>query len=206
MDEITILLLELLNPKNNDEIYAIYKYGSHVYGTTRHDSDYDFIIVTDDDESINNVDVPSVDINSYTLEEFQHKLDNNEMWALECVFSTPVYSKHTFNVTIDIHKLRAFVSRYSSQTFHKAKKKFTSPYDKEGELLRGKKSLFHSLRVIMFGIQIAKHQKIIDYQEANNYLIEIMNNPSDKWEDYIYLKLEYNALMTAFRKLAPKFF
>lgn len=201
--ETEILVLKELDPENNDKIYAIYKYGSRVYGTIHEKSDYDFIVVADK-EFITNTSIPHSDINTCSLEDFQCNLDNNEIWALECVFSTPIYSKHKFNVVIDIQKLRVAVSRNSSQTFNKAKKKFLSPYDKDGELIRGKKALFHSLRVLVFGIQIAKHQKIIDYQEANHYFTEIMHNYSDKWEDYIYLKLKYNALMTTFRKLAPK--
>jgi predicted nucleotidyltransferase len=203
MDEVSRLLLEELGPERNDKIYAIYKYGSRVYGTLHEYSDYDFIIITNDSTLIS-VNIPHVDINTCTLENFQVNLDNNEIWALECVFSTPVYSTYTFDYKIEIQKLRAAVSKNSSQTFNKAKKKFLSPYDREGELIRGKKALFHSLRVLLFGIQIAKHQRIIDYHEANHYFNEIMSNTSNKWEDYLYLKPKYNALMTTFRKIAPK--
>jgi len=150
------------------------------------------------------INIPDFDITNYTLEEFQFDLDNNEIWALECIFSIPIYFHKIFSVTIDLKKLRTSISRTSSQSFNKAKKKFLSPYNKEGELFRGKKSLFHALRILVFGIQIAKNQKIIDYHEANKYFIEIMNNPSDKWDDYLYLKSQYNTLMTTFRKLAPK--
>lgn len=199
--KMSTLVLEQLNPDDNEKIYAIYKYGSQVYGTIHDQSDHDFIVVSDKELIVS---IPAIDITTYTLQEFQQHLDNNEIWALECVFSTPVYLKYVFNVKIDIQKLRSSVSRTSSQAFNKAKKKFISPYDKEEELLRGKKSLFHSLRVLMFGVQIAKYHKITNYHEANDYFFEIMSNSSDKWEDYMYFKPKYNALMTSFRKLAPK--
>ncbi|CAH6419197.1 Hypothetical protein HVR_LOCUS395 [uncultured virus] len=217
MDEITKLVLERLSPETNDKIYAIYRYGSQVYRSVHLNSDHDFIVVTDDDLSIffeNSIkldenqlhivlETMTIDINCVTREEFQHNLDNNEIWALECVFTTPIYSRHTFNIVIDIKKLRASISRNSDQSFNKAKKKFVSPYNVEGELMRGKKSLFHAFRVLMFGIQLAKHQRIVDFQEANPYFIEIMDNPSEKWENYAYLKAKHNALMSAFRVVAP---
>lgn len=203
MDEISKLVLERLNPESNDKIHAIYKYGSQVYGSLHEHSDYDFIVVSDVDVS-NTVSMPNVDINSVTPDEFQKNLNNQEIWALECVFTSPIFSRKNFELTIDIKKLRSSISRNSDQSFNKAKKKFISPYDLEGELMRGKKSLFHAFRVVLFGIQIVKHQRIVDFQEANCYFTEIMTNSSDKWEDYSYLKQKHNALMTAFRAVAPK--
>ena len=50
---------------------------------------------------------------------------------------------------------------------------------------RGKKSLFHAIRIVMFGIQISKYGKIVDYSAANHIWEEINNNESTNWlEDY----------------------
>jgi hypothetical protein len=57
----------------------------------------------------------------------------------------------------------------------------------------------------MFGTQLAKHGKIIDYSCANHYWEEIYTNPSLNWDDYkeIYQPI-YNKLSTDFRLVAPK--
>ena len=71
--------------------------------------------------------------------------------------------------------------------------------------LVAKKNLFHVLKILLFGKQIAKYGKIIDYKEANNYFYDIMNIESNDW---LVFKNKYqpiaNELKTEFRKYAPK--
>ena len=84
----------------------------------------------------------------------------------------------------------------------KAKKKLI--VEKDYDPYIGKKSLFHSLRIILFGIQIAQYGKIINYEEANIYY-DIVKSEIIEWE-YFKKKYQpiYNNLKTEFRKLAEK--
>lgn len=80
---------------------------------------------------------------------------------------------------------------------------------------RGKKSLFHSLRILMFGIQIAQFGKIVNYEEvcsdlmklirkANELWKEIDSDPSVEWDHYHQkYKKEFNRLKSKFREVAP---
>lgn len=194
-------VLERFNGKESD-VKNIFMYGSRVYGNYRADSDYDFVVITTNkiqEQFSDNL----ININFYTPEEHQARLDGHEISALECFFLSPEYvlkDEKKFFLKFDVSKLRHSLSAKSSNSFVKAKKKLTLHND----LLIGKKSLFHSFRIIHFGIQIATHGKIIDYTECNGLYKEIMNS-YDKWDGlFETYKTRYNNLLSEFRLLAPK--
>jgi hypothetical protein len=130
--------------------------------------------------------------------------------ALECYLLPeqhilkPASVKWAFE--LDLVKLRHSLSGKASQSFVKAKKKFISPYEwADQERERGKKSLFHSFRILNFGLQIAQHGRIVNYAAANHIFEEIFSEPSNDWEVYQERwKPEFNMLNTEFRKVAPK--
>ena len=76
-----------------------------------------------------------------------------------------------------------------------------------------KKSLFHSLRLLDFGIQLYQNGKIIDFTSCNKFYKDIMelkeSNEDDDhktmWNEWhsVYKK-EFNKLKSAFKKVAPK--
>ena len=98
-------------------------------------------------------------------------------------------------------ELRTTISEKASHSFVKAKKKI----DKEHDYYVGWKSLFHSLRILNFGIQVASKGKIYDYSAANPIWFEIRDAQRYTW-DYFKDKYQpvYNELATEFKKLAPK--
>ncbi len=203
---------EIIKRANLDDanVVCIYPYGSRVYGNFHKNSDYDFIVIvkskTSDQFSDN-----YININYYTVEEHQQRLDDHEISALECyflpqktldnisyLFEKP-YPK--FRFVLDLSKLRHSLSAKSSNSWVKCKKKLTIPVD--FDLNIGRKSMFHSFRIIEFGIQIATHGKIVDYASCNDLYKEIMNYY--EWDElFNVFKLRYNALLTEFRKLAVK--
>ncbi len=203
----------IINQKNHLKILdaiALYPYGSRVYETASPDSDFDHIFIAN-----NNVDYDHDQFDKVSLlrtysynvlkkSSFQKALDEHSIFAIECI-SLPqdkVIISPDFNWSFKLDKaiLRKSISEKCSNSFVKAKKKFL-----QDDILIGKKSLFHSLRRYMFGIQIAKHGKIVDFTEANKYWEEIKNNESINWEDYnSKYKTIFNNLATEFRKLCPK--
>ena len=70
------------------------------------------------------------------------------------------------------------------------------------------KSLFHCLRLLEFGIQIATYGKLVNYKVANHYWEDLWDKdivPSHKWEDYKAMyQPQLNALRSEFVKLCPK--
>lgn len=191
----------------SDDFLCVYPYGSKIYGCNL-DGDEDLVIImnTEDKKHETQYSLGYRDMSFYAKNTFQEMLSNHDIVALECFFlSQDLKQKEiaTFNFELDLEKLRHSVSHVSSNSFVKAKKKLT--VEKDFNPYIGRKSLFHSLRILMFGIQIAKFGKIIDYSEANYLWDEIINNPSEKWEDYkIKYQPMYNQLKSEFKKIAPK--
>lgn len=208
------MLKEILNKTKLDirDLIAVYPYGSRVYGTARKNSDYDFIVITSKKTNEQYSD-SLINVNFYTPEEHQNRLNEHEISALECYFlpkdqmlfdtSHPLNRKNCarFTFNLDVTKLRHALSAKSSNSWVKAKKKLT--VEKDYDLNLGRKSLFHSIRIIDYGIQIATHKTIIDYGSCNALFEEIMNCYS--WtEMFDQYKERYNKICSDFRVLAPK--
>lgn len=194
---------------DTQNFYAVYPYGSRVYQTITPESDYDYYALREGAETgelIQN----QINLVLMSPAHFQKLLNEHHIAALECYFLPPkeVLKPPTtpFDFKLSLPTLRHSVSTKANHAFVKAKKKFVAPYDWAiDEIRRGKKSLFHSFRILKFGIQIAKDGQISDYQAANAYFEEIMQNDSLLWEDYQKRwQPEYNKLATEFRKWAPK--
>ena len=184
----------------------VYAFGSTVYSSQTEFSDEDYIIVTDEK-------VISNDINKhyYTITEFQRLLDNHDIQMLECYFlpnKFKIKETHQFIFTLDKHKLRTSISTISSNSWVKGKKKLIVQGDYNKYLAL--KSIFHSIRIIGLGIQLATHGKIINYSEYNWLLTDLLKLSEqydyvELWEKIeIKYKSLFNKLHSEFKKLAPK--
>jgi hypothetical protein len=192
---------------NNEDILNIYMYGSRVYETNSDNSDYDYIVVKKgNNDLITQINNENSNITIYDEKSFQNSINEHEISVLECLFLPEKYilrQEKIFNFELNLLKLRESISKKSSNSWVKCKKKLTIPEDYNEYI--GKKSLFHSLRILSFGIQIAKYGKIIDYKEANNYWYEIINNQSKDWEHYKEkYQQTFNKLKSEFKMVAPK--
>lgn len=193
----------------DSDIVNVYPYGSQVYGTASVKSDYDFIVVlkngTKDGDSLES-SYHNLNVSLYSEDSFQDQVNRHKIAALECIFlpvsQCPKISTQ-FKLKLDKKILRESISEKASHSWVKAKKKFEVEVDRN--VYVAKKSLFHSLRIIEFGTQIAIDGAITNYSSANYLWDEIVNDPSDTWEPYKtkYQHL-YNEWMTEFRKRAPK--
>ena len=208
-------------------ILAVYMYGSRVYGNARKDSDWDFIVVTQggSEKAFNHSMEPAdglnqfsdnlININFYSLMGWADRLTACEPSALECVYLPdefilrndvmgPVNARVRRLMGEKEHRnlvaIRHAFSAKASNSWVKAKKKLT--VEKDYNDLVGKKSLWHSIRIIDFGIQILEKGSI-DYGSCNWFYDEVMYC-KDWTEMYDKYKLMYNAKLTEFRKLAPK--
>lgn len=179
-----------------EKVIKKYKYGSTVYGTATDNSDEDYVVVVEDcDVSKYNV-TGDIDYTVYRKDEFIRMIKLHHITVLECIFQDEddEFQKY-FKLNTDT--LRREISGVCSNSYGKCKKKM-----KQGDDYIGKKSLFHSLRICMFGIQIATEGKITDYSCANKYLKDILE--TETWEElhkkYKPLK---NELVSKFRIVSP---
>jgi len=204
-------ILNKLNDKYGEEnIVNVYDFGGNVYGVSNKFSDCDYIAVIDDSacqadehQEFFHESGMKHDVNCYAEYYFKKLIEYHEISALECLFLNDEFIRKfskKYDFVLSLPALRKSIAEKSSNSFVKARKKL-----RFGEAYIAKKSMWHSFRIIYFGIQIAKYGKIIDYAEANHLYNEIVLNESC---DEAYYKEKYlplhNKIMTNFRALAPK--
>jgi hypothetical protein len=188
---------------SDDNVINAYCYGSRVYGTNRNNSDYDYIFVVKQRMNEQYSD-NQINVNFFTLDGHKQRIEDHEISALECVFLDKMFIlKETIQIPfkLDISKLRHSLSRKSSNSWVKCKKKLTIPEDYDLDL--GRKSMFHSFRILNFGIQIATMGRIVKYDDANLIYDNIMKH-YDWNELFDEFKKEYNVWCSNFRSVTHK--
>lgn len=185
---------------NPIDVVAIIKYGSFVYGTNDDLSDEDYVVIVKDYMVItDNITIQDVDFVMFNESTFQEMLRLQKLSAIEPFFSPVVFGDlSSFQYSIDLDLLRRDIAQRSSNAFVKCKKKL-----KDGFIRIGLKSLFHSIRMLDFGYQIATTGKIYKFDACNHHLQDI-NSIGNNWEE---LKRVYqpivNSYATKFRLVAP---
>jgi len=186
-----------------NKILNIYLRGSHVYGTDDEQSDIDYLFVLEHHkEKEPQIFADQYGVSAHPAECFQSLVDQHRPSALECIFLPEKFKIETkeFNFSLDLAKLRRSFSAKASNSWVKAKKKI----DLHSEYRKGRKSLFHSLRLLLFGIQIAQHGRIVDYGQANVYWRTIQRQGFEEWKFYAaYWQQIYNQLKSRFKRVAP---
>ena len=190
---------------NNNRI-SLFSRGSSTYGTMTEYSDNDIAVIVDNDTVfIDQPDAFVNDksdkrIHQITLEmdgssktdiqfvkecDFIDMIKEHTPFALEAIFLNDekfygiddnkkniVDYKEKF--VLDKLLLRESFGSVSNNSFAKAKKKMT--VKKDLDLMCGAKSLFHSIRLLMFACQIAENGHISDYLCSVNLYRDIMND------------------------------
>ncbi len=189
--------------KKDNNIICCYLYGSRVYGTNNEESDYDFIAVIKDKEVQSSLSEHG-DITYYTEGEFKELIEKHEISILECLSLNEEFvikNEMDFEFNLDKQVLRNSISSKASNSWVKCKKKFLVEEDYSPYI--GKKSAFHSLRILDFGKQIADNGKITNFSSVNELLVDIMGLNS--WEEIeSKYKQIYNGMSSEFKKSAPK--
>lgn len=182
-----------------EKILKTYKYGSRVYKCNNMYSDYDYItIVESDDENLYySVEIGNTNIKVYSELHFIKLIKEHKVHILECIFQDE-NDKYLKYFELNKENLRRSFSSIASNSYVKCKKKL-----KQQDTYIGLKSLFHSLRILNFGIQIARYGKIVDYTSANIYR-QMIFEIGDNWEELDgKFKPLYNSMKSLFKKLAP---
>lgn len=192
------------------ETLAIFPYGSINYGTHTEKSDLDFIHVVSDETSVSDGfqyhdAETNADYTIYKETSFISRLKEHKIDALECIFGVNMLPIRDYKALFefDLNKLRESISSTCSNSWVKAKKKFI--IEKNYDPYKGKKSLFHSIRIYDFGCQIAEFGKIVDFKSCKDLWFEIYNDTSEDYEHYKKkYKPLYNSYHSKFVRLAPK--
>ena len=154
-------------------------------------SDYDPVnyVFHSDYDPVNKVYVDyfhEINISIYGKTKFQQMCDDHHISALECIFLPDNMIKnqitdHKFKFELNLQQLRKSISEKASHSWVKAKKKFEVESDRN--IYIGKKSLFHSIRIIDFGIQIARYGKIEYYNSGVDLWLRIKDIQSENGKE-----------------------
>lgn len=178
------------------KVRNLYLYGSRIYGTARPESDWDIICITaallEHEEKRVKMENDLINIHLITPDKFQSGLANHDMMNLECYFSPDwarLQEKVELKFVLNKKKLAKNIIAQSFNSWQGGKHKLEG-----GDIYRGLKSVFHSLRMLMFAIQIAEHEKIVDFSQANYLHKEINECDEIDWdyfrETYLPFKIE----------------
>lgn len=184
------------------KVKCIFIFGSRVYGTNNYNSDWDFIMVANN--SISNQEIRNGDFNIHILtpDEFNRLLNDHNSSVIECFFAPDkfrILELIKFDFKINIKSLRHSFSHISSNSWVKCKKKL-----QQDEYYIGAKSMFHSLRIPMFGIQIINKGFIEDFSCANK-INDLISSKKWTWEELDNkLRPVRNQILSDFRSISLK--
>jgi len=180
---------EILKELNIDEnIIAMYPYGSQVYGTANQFSDHDYIIVAKStipsgafrDNAVSNEDY-TIQGTLYSRAGFIDAINNYDLPAMECLSlakEDALIRKWPFKInTWNGKEMANKVIQKASASRHIADK--NAKYDHREQ---SKKGMFHALRILHFGLQLKEHQKIVNFGECNDLYKEIMNIDAEDFD------------------------
>lgn len=188
-------IIESFLDKNYPSNMGFFVFGSHLYGTAGSQSDIDLVVI--DDTQDGKTTSGKYDIQFISLDRFISQVKKCDIKSLECYFTKEKFLKIPLNIKFDPTQLRSSISKKSSHAWVKGKKKII-----DGEFYIGKKSFFHSLRILDFGIQLATHGEIYDYQSTRHEYFQIINTPPHLVEEKF--KSKYNEYHSEFKKVCPK--
>lgn len=189
-----------------------YCFGSQVYGTQTRHSDEDFICVVADIDKEESSMMSEANIQYLTVSEFQRRLDNHEIEMLECYFLPQRFILEnqlpSFHFELDRGRLRVSISTTSADSWVKGKKKLLVE-EKESKYL-AIKSIFHAVRILGMGIQLASTGTIYNYSEYNWLHCELMIMAEQDTNLGLWAKIDdryrklFNKLNSEFKQLCPK--
>jgi predicted nucleotidyltransferase len=180
-------------------------FGSRVYGTANEFSDYDFIVLASSMMEKQEIRHKEYNIHVHIPSVFLDGLKEYQMQYLECIYAPPdtklqeklVLPDKTFQLKPDMLVYKGMNQSYNS--FNKAKEKII-----DGDLYRGTKGIFHSIRILQFFHQIIENGKITDFSSANDIWDMLKEDYDNEVSDWKYYKEKYLPIKIKFEQLITK--
>lgn len=201
------------------EVIYAFEHGSFVYGTENENSDFDVVYVVSDkfsdfldqfEQSIFQYNPDEkVDFEYVTESRYIELIKEYDPMAIESLFLPDIRivqgspKKYLQYFNKDNWAIRQKFCAVSNNSWAKAHKKMT--VKKDFNMYVGQKSLFHSIRLLMFATQLCQYGRINKYGCANYIWRNIINEHTQSW-DYYKEKYKpiYNKAHSKLVKVAPK--
>jgi len=191
------------------KVRNIYLYGSRVYGNARDDSDYDFMVIACTMLDKQEIRHENLNIHVHIPNVFLDGLKEYQTQYLECIYA-PDFAKlqeklvqpdKNFSLKLDMLKYKGMNQSFSA--FHKAKLRII-----DGDIYRGVKSLWHSIRILDFFKQIIENERIVDFTSSNHYWDMILNDLEEHGDggddDWDFYKAKYLPIKIELEKYLKK--
>ncbi len=153
--------------------------GSNVYGVSGPNSDWDIAIVTNSfsgygffDFSVEGIEY---DVHVYNAEEFQNRIDRKEMRELEILsYPDEAFMLKNIEINTSANKVQLIekVREESDILWYRAKSSLESKENQYQAL----KTIWHSIRFLVFAEQILRFGSIKNLSSTNNLREEIVNS------------------------------
>lgn len=174
---------------SDEQVRCLYLVGSRLHGTSSSDSDWDFIMVVDDETKLpegKRIERDDIDVTIFTFTEYKETLGIGEEFQLIETVWLPETFKWKEEIDpknyyfVDHSKLRVAISKIANKGHAYAKILICK--ENNGTLAR--KNLAHEFRNLNFGIQIITLGYIADYQATLEIAHELMQETSTDWDYY----------------------
>lgn len=215
------IIKETVSKQFNNSVLAIIPYGSQVY-KNKQSSDYDFYVVLEGEGIYQDLHRKDIDITIISKDNFLEDIQKNSVKGLETLFTSKEVDNYFIEDSLEIEmqllkksvinpsKIREQFSKTTSNSYVKAKKKII--IDADFDYMTSLKSLWHSIRINDFAIQILEKGEI-DFSSMNELYINIQNdytqfNQADKNNMWTLLHSKYRPIFNEkhshLKKLCPK--
>lgn len=180
----------------------IYVFGSRVYGTYSDTSDWDIVVVgssMNEHTEFKPSETDGLNVHLVTPDFFIKNLNRHEMHYLECIYSPEEFK----NEKIDyLNSFKLNIDKLKNMSYGESFKawKTAKSFMEDGDYYRGKKSLFHGIRILDFAIQISTHNKIVDFASSNDFWDEIKDLNFNNY--YTYKEVFFDRKLELERKLS----
>lgn len=183
---------------HKSRIHNIYVFGSRVYGTANDTSDYDILVIANTPHIESTFNNGQYNIHVMTIDRFLEGLRDHKIRNIECLMAPDEFIiqenkkiPYTLNTTGFIYS----IVNASNSSFKKFKKKL------ETDRYIAFKSLYHSIRMVMYGQQILINGTITDWTAANDYYNEIFTFDVDSDDIIDYFNTIRKKLITELTSL-----
>lgn len=194
-----ILDLTKLHPYRLKNAYI---FGSRIYGNYNDKSDWDVLVIANTPSPETEFKSDILNVHVLSAERFKDGLKQHNIRNIECILS-PDWAKLKedikFPLEIKENSLRHSISHINSNSWVKARKKL-----EQGDYEIGIKSLYHSIRIPMFGIQISTTGTIYNWSCANHIWKKLKKKVWTWSELESEFKKLNNNTMSDFRKVTNK--
>lgn len=207
-------ILSALSPADQEKVANIYLIGSRVYQTHRPDSDFDYLLLLRGTGEIEEIETPEMSLHLVPEDRFRQALLDLEVEFVEALFH-PLKEEIKLEFSLNKSKLRSSFSRKADHSYVKGKKKIIiesqnpslTEEEREAELFRGRKSLFHAFRILEFGIQLATSNQInFNCSDLwNEFSSFDFSSGEESWKQWeAIFRPRFNQKKSQFRLCCPK--